>query len=220
LFICNFLLKKIEIAGLKGIIFDCDGVLFNSREVNIKYYNMIKDALGLPPMCKEEEEYVHMHSVDNSLKFIVPEKLRHKLPEIRQKINYKVLIPYMRPEEGLLPLLQFLRQKRIACSINTNRTTTMDLILEHFKLYPYFSPVITAAKVSHPKPNPEGIFKILRMWSYRPEQVVFIGDSEVDQETAHRAGVPFWGFKNIYLQADMYIPDFWTMRQYMMRNLT
>ena len=46
--LCNPLLRNKAIAGLKGIIFDCDGVLFDSRDVNIKYYNMIKDALGLP----------------------------------------------------------------------------------------------------------------------------------------------------------------------------
>ncbi|WP_457572135.1 HAD family hydrolase [Desulfovulcanus sp.] len=219
MFICNALLKKIEVAGLKGIIFDCDGVLFDSREVNVKYYNMIKDALGLPPMNKEEEEYVHMHSVDNSLKFIVPDRLSYKLPEVRRKIDYKVLIPYMRPEDGLLPLLQFLRQKKIACSIFTNRTTTMEMVLRYFHLSSYFNPVITASKVSQPKPNPEGLFKILRRWSYRPEQVVFIGDSELDQETARKARVPFWGFKNPRLHADMYIPDFWTMREYLMQYL-
>jgi len=219
LLLCNSLLRNKAIAGLKGIIFDCDGVLFDSRDVNIKYYNMIKDALGLSPMNKEEEEYVHMHSVMESLCFIVPEELHSKLSEARQRITYKTLIPYMRMEDGLLSLLQFLKQKKIACSIFTNRTTTMEVVLEYFNLVHYFNCVISASSVACSKPHPEGIFKILRRWNLSARDVVFIGDSDLDQKAASLSRITFWSFKNQDLQADMYIPDFNTLRIFLKNNL-
>ena len=217
--LCNPLLRNRVIAGLKGIIFDCDGVLFDSRDVNIKYYNMIKDALGLPPMNKEEEEYVHMHSVIESLCFIVPEELHSKLSEARQNITYKTLIPYMQMEDGLFPLLQFLKKKKIVCAVFTNRTTTMQLVLEYFNLVHYFDCVISASSVACSKPHPEGIFKILKRFHLSPRDVVFIGDSELDQKAASLAKMRFWSFKNQDLRADMYIPDFNTLHIFLKNNL-
>ena len=35
--------------GLRGLVFDVDGVLFDSRNSNIEYYNLIRRAVQLPP---------------------------------------------------------------------------------------------------------------------------------------------------------------------------
>jgi phosphoglycolate phosphatase-like HAD superfamily hydrolase len=51
------------------------------------------------------------------------------------------------------------------------------------------------------------------------EEVVFIGDSQVDQSTAEAAGVNFWSFANPYLRGRMYIPDFLTLREFLGNNL-
>ena len=44
----------------KVIIFDCDGVLFDSKAANIAFYNQILAAVGLAPMTAEEVAYVHV----------------------------------------------------------------------------------------------------------------------------------------------------------------
>ncbi len=217
--VCNPLLNTSRLRNLKGVIFDCDGVLFDSREINVRFYNQVRAYFGLEPMNRDEEEFVHMHSVQNSLKHILPEKFQSRLGEIREKVDYAELIPFMRMEEGLHRVLEFLRQKRIMMAINTNRTTTMGLLLHTFDLDDYFWPVVTAAKVSRPKPHPESIFKILNLWSVQAGEVVFIGDSRVDQETAIASGVPFWAYKNEYLQGDMYIPDFLTLKEFLAGNI-
>ncbi len=217
--VCNPLLNSMELRGLRGIVFDCDGVLFDSREVNILFYNRIRAYFDLDPLSSLEEEFVHMHSVQDSLEHILPRECLPRLNEIRENINYVSLLPHMRMEEGLQELLQLLRRKNIMMAVNTNRTTTMDLLLQEFGLDDYFWPVITAGQVSRPKPHPESMFKILELWSVSSREVAFIGDSSVDQETAFASGVPFWGYKNEYLQADMLIPDFWTLREFLARRL-
>jgi phosphoglycolate phosphatase len=219
LLICNPFLNGISLDNLKGIIFDCDGVLFDSRDVNIKFYNEIRNFFDLPAMTWQEEEFVHSHSVRDSFNHILPEGYQAKLPAIRDRLDYSKLLPYMRMEDGLMELMEFLAGKTVKTAINTNRTTTMNLLLSTFGLEKYFWPVVTAADVSRPKPHPESLFKILDHWSVMPHEVVFIGDSIVDQETALGAQTPFWAFKNEGLQAQMLIPDFWTLREFLMRNL-
>ena len=43
--------------GLAGVIFDCDGVLLDSRESNSIFYNRVLAVFGLPPMTPEQEKY-------------------------------------------------------------------------------------------------------------------------------------------------------------------
>lgn len=38
--------------GLTGIIFDCDGVMIDSRAANAIFYNKVLAALGLPPLTQ------------------------------------------------------------------------------------------------------------------------------------------------------------------------
>jgi len=45
-------------------IFDCDGVLFDSKEANRHYYNFIATELGREELSPEELEYVHMHTAE------------------------------------------------------------------------------------------------------------------------------------------------------------
>lgn len=219
LYKCNLFLKLPQLRHVKGIIFDCDGVLFDSKDVNIKFYNKVRSFFDLPPMSYEQEEYVHMHSVQDSFKHILPQGFEKELHKISNQLDYKSFLPFMRMEEGLVELLEILAENKIRTAINTNRTTTMNLLLSSFGLDRFFWPVVTASDVSRPKPHPESLFKILGHWSARSSDVVFIGDSIVDQDTANAAGVPFWAYKNDRLQAKMLIPDFWTLREFVIRNL-
>lgn len=201
-------------SGIKGIIFDCDGVLFDSRDVNRRYYNLIRQELGMEPMDRSEEEYVHMHTADKSVAHIVPPARMAEANRVRKSLSYRSLMPYMRPEDGLVPCLETLRKRNIRMGVNTNRKDTMELVLELFHLEMFFFPVVTAAKVVTPKPHPEGVHAILKSWNMARTDVVYIGDSLLDQLTCQRAGVRFWAFKNESLTAEMHVPDFWTLLQW------
>ncbi|MFW5730088.1 MAG: HAD family hydrolase [Desulfonatronovibrionaceae bacterium] len=216
---CNPAVKDETFKNIKGVIFDCDGVLFDSRDVNIRFYNQIRHHFYLPDMTPEQEEFVHMHSVQDSLEHILPQGFEKELPRLREKLDYTQLLDYMRMEEGLVDLLELLLENRFKIAINTNRTNTMGLLLSRFDLERFFNPVVTAADVQRPKPHPESLFKILDHWSLEPGDVVFIGDSVVDQSTAQGAEVPFWAYKNQELEGRMLIPDFRVLREYFNCNL-
>ena len=53
-----------------AVIFDCDGVMFDSRQANRNYYNHLLARFGRPAMCEEDVAYVHMHTADDSIKHI------------------------------------------------------------------------------------------------------------------------------------------------------
>lgn len=46
--------------GLRGVIFDCDGVMIDSRAANDEFYNRVLAYFGLPPMTPEQEAYSFM----------------------------------------------------------------------------------------------------------------------------------------------------------------
>ncbi|SDN33059.1 haloacid dehalogenase superfamily, subfamily IA, variant 1 with third motif having Dx(3-4)D or Dx(3-4)E [Desulfonauticus submarinus] len=215
--ICNPLARLKR--QVKGIIFDCDGVLFDSRLANIKYYNWAREMHNLPPLTPEEEDYVHMHSVYESFYKILPRSLWDRIEEIRKAINYKELYKYLKMEDGLLELLLFLKNKGIWVAINTNRTNTMLPILYYYNLHIYFYPVVTASMISNSKPHPESVYFILNKWKISSEEVAYIGDSKLDEECARNSNVLFWSYKNRKLKCDMYIPNFWTLKQFLVNNL-
>ncbi len=180
----------------KGVIFDCDGVIIDSKKANVKFYNLILKELNLPPMNKEQEDVVHSFTVYDSIKYIVPEELFEKALEIGEKIPYIEVLHLIELEESLIDLLELLKKHGKKCAINTNRTTTMPFILSKYNLNNYFDPVVTASIVKNPKPHPESIFLILKEWDMEPDEVFFIGDSEVDEKTAQNVPVDFVSYKN------------------------
>ncbi len=197
--------------GVKGFIFDCDGVLVDSKDANRMYSNTVRAKLGMLPMTPEEEDFVHAHAVTASLARIVPRERLAEAEAARREILFTDMLAYTVLQPGLVEALEALRDAGFRLAVNTNRTDSMEQLLETFDLTDFFDPVITAGKVSHPKPNPEGVHRILREWSVTRHEVVYIGDTLVDEQTARAAGVGFWAFKNPRLAARLHVSGYETL---------
>lgn len=192
---------------IRCVIYDCDGVLFDSFEANTRLYNDLCTKVGRGLLRKEEMEYVHSHTVYESIHFIFDkgDELEKKALEALKQVDLRNYIVYLKMEPHLFDALNQLKENGILRAINTNRTTSMKHIMDRFDLWPFFDMVVTALDVKHPKPHPESIEKILQELKLKKEEVVFIGDSEVDQQTARSSGVPFIAYKNGSLEADFHI---------------
>jgi beta-phosphoglucomutase-like phosphatase (HAD superfamily) len=204
--------------GLGGIIFDCDGVMIDSLEANRRYYNILLERLGQGPMTGTQETYVHAHHVRESLAHIFPPELLERAEAARLGLDYRDILPSLSLEEGLVEFVVAVRRAGMWAAINTNRSDTMELLLDHFGLRGFFAPVVTAATVARPKPDPEGILKILRAWDLAPGQVAYIGDTTLDEQAALAAGVRFWAFKNPDLRGELLVPDFPSLRACLVRS--
>jgi len=200
---------KIQSRKTRCVIYDCDGVLFDSFEANTRLYNDLCTKVGRGLLRKEEMEYVHTHTVYEAIHFIFGkgDELEKKALEALKQIDLRNYIVYLKMEPHLFDTLNRLKDNGILRAVNTNRTTSMKQIMDRFDLWPFFGMVVTALDVKHPKPHPESIEKILQNLNLRKGEVVFIGDSDVDQQTARSSGVPFIAYKNGLLEADFHIDN-------------
>jgi phosphoglycolate phosphatase len=201
-------IKKVR-SEIKCVIYDCDGVLFDSIEGNGRLYNDLCRGIGRPPLTDEEMKYVQMQTVSESIRFITRQEpaLEKRALELLKKVDLKDYIVFLKMEPHLLQVLDELGKRGIKRVINTNRTTSMPHIMERFNLRPYFEMVVTALDVSHPKPDPESVEKILSAYDLKKEEVLFVGDSEVDQQTAGSAGIRFVAYKNAAIAEGALIQD-------------
>lgn len=195
---------------LKLVVFDCDGVLFDSREANRVYYNDLLAHFSCPPMSMEELEYVHMHNVADSIRHIFRNHhqiSREAVSSYSQSLDYT---PYLRHMQMAPDLKDFLRIITPHChrAISTNRTTSMDMILDIFGLREHFEIVMTAANAPRPKPAPDALHVILDHFQLRPDEAIFIGDSTVDQAHSAAAGVDLIAFGNPALEARWHVSTF------------
>jgi len=195
---------------LKLVVFDCDGVMFSSRESNRRYYNHLLAAFACPPMTEEELEYVHIHNVHNSVAHIFRNH-GHIAPEAveayRRSLDYTPYLRYMTMEPDLLRFLTVIKA-RYRTAISTNRTDTMERILDAFELRPWFDMVVTALNAPRPKPAPDGLQMILDHFQVRPAEAIYIGDSVIDQEHCAGVGVDLIAFRNKGLSARYHVEDF------------
>ena len=197
-------------SSLKLVIFDCDGVMFDSKEANRHYYNDLLAHFGRPPMTEDEVEYVHIHHVMGSVSHI----FRHypddpkEVDRYRKSVDYVRYLQYMRMEPDLVDFLKLLKTCGYHIAISTNRTTTMPVILEMFHLKSYFDMVVTALDVDNPKPHPEALEKILAHFQVTAEESIYIGDSQVDREHTASLGMRLIAFKNKALIAEYHVDSF------------
>lgn len=192
----------------QAVIFDCDGVLIDSLDASLYFYNSIREQLGLPPAPKEDEEYIFTATVQESLERLIPPELQSKAFEIASGFSISEVAERVRAMPGILDFLDFLSQKGIRTTVNTNSGREVHQILDAVGLSGHFEKVVTSDDVVRPKPNPEGALKILEFLDIHPAEVVYLGDSSVDEKTARGAALHFWAFKNPELNADFHVSSF------------
>ncbi|MCP4024221.1 MAG: HAD family hydrolase [Desulfobacteraceae bacterium] len=192
-----------DISQIKAVVFDCDGVMFDTATANRKYYDEVLAKFKKPPLTNEQFVKVHMMTVKVAIEYLFPEEEDlAKIFNCLKNIGYKKFIKYMSMEEGLRELLSQLKQSGMIRGVATNRTNTMEKVLADYDLEGDFEVVITAAKVERPKPDPEGLNVILDQFNLDSREMIFVGDSEYDQVAAQRANTWFVAFKNADLKAD------------------
>ena len=195
---------------LKTIIFDCDGVLFDSRNANIHYYNFLLESFGKNMMDEKEIDYVHVHSVYDSITHIFRHYPKPSLEEVhafRKSHSYLPFLRYMKMEPDLLPFLAA-THKRYNLAIATNRSDTMLPLLEEFGLSAYFGKVMTADNSRKPKPAADPLLEITEFFNCTVAESIYVGDSHIDEETAENCGMRFIAFKNKQLNAAYHVESF------------
>ena len=191
--------------NIQVIALDCDGVMFDTTNANMAYYNEILKHLGRPPLTPEQFAYCHSHTADQSIAHLFDDEKDFKRAQrYRKNMSYIPFLKHMVLEPYLKPILEALRP-RYKTAIATNRSDTMDQVLSVHHLEGYFDLVVSSMDVDRPKPYPDPLIKILEYFEINANCALYVGDSELDQMAAKAAGVTFVAYQNKSLDADFYI---------------
>ncbi len=191
--------------NIRVVAFDCDGVMFDTKEVNREYYDQILRHFDKPEMTPDQLELAHMHMVEKvlSILFTDPDEFEAAM-RYRLQMPYLPLLAKMKMEPELKPLLQSLRPG-YKTAIATNRTNTIQEVLRVFDLKSDFDLVVSALDVPRAKPYPDILIRIVDHFDVAPHEIIYIGDSELDEAAAKGAGVPFVAYQNPALDARFHI---------------
>ena len=106
---------------------------------------------------------------------------------------------YTKPYEGIQEALTILNAKGIQCAVLTNKAQVYatELIKRQFKDQIAF--VMGQREGVPTKPNPIGIYDLIKKFDVQKEACIYMGDSDIDMLTAKNAGVTsigvLWGFR-------------------------
>jgi phosphoglycolate phosphatase len=179
----------------KLLIFDCDGVLFDSHEANLAYFDRCMKEAHYPPVGEELREKVVYMSVRQLINEIISDQTEaERVFRVCQEIDYSIFIP------KLVPLFDFdtvfSRLKRhYHLAVATNRGKSLEALFAHFNLDQYFSFRVSTLDAT-PKPEPDMLLKCLVHFNIQKSEAVFIGDSISDRDAAANAGIDYIWVRN------------------------
>ena len=205
--------------SLKVVAFDCDGVLLDSRDANVRFYSHVLQRFGRGPIRPEQVEYIHMHSSRDSLRYLLGDgPASEEAWDYCQEIDFHRFFPYSRLQPGLKPFLESIKPL-YGIALATNRTVSTREVLSYFELDRYFDVVVSAADVLHPKPHPHSMEKIFEAFGAKPEEILYIGDSRVDEDLARNTGVFFAAYRNESLEAHLHVEHFSQLHPFLVPGL-
>lgn len=179
-------------APARAVVFDCDGVLFDSWHANVAYYDAIRARLGLAPMDAAWQERAHYLAGSQVIDemFGDDRALLAEARRIARTIDYEPFYALMEPMPGLFDVLAVLRPAwRLGMA--TNRGSTVSGVVQRFGLDRYLAAAVGVLDVARPKPHPDVVLECLARLGVPPAAGVYVGDAESDLTAAQAAGARF-----------------------------
>ena len=185
------------------IIFDLDGTLLNTIDDLGYACNHALGHCGYPTHAIEEYPRMVGNGINNLIRRALPETERNEENVLKVR---EFFVPYYnlhncdftRPYEGMPDVLNTLKAQghKLAVASNKYQAATQKIV-SHF--FPGIFDVVFGEREGIPrKPNPQIVYDIISKLSTLNTQLLYLGDSLVDRDTAQNAGVPFiacsWGF--------------------------
>jgi len=186
----------------KLYLFDLDGTLLDTLQDLADATNHILRQNGYPTRTVEEVRAILGNGARCQLQRSLPgevseEELDRLLDQYRA--YYEAHCEnHTRPYERIEPLLTALRQRGCAVAILSNKPdgATKRLCAKYFPGIPAQGQTDTVRR----KPAPDGVLALLRQFDCPVEDAVYVGDSEVDLQTAENCGMDSilvtWGFRS------------------------
>lgn len=190
------------------VIFDLDGTLLNTIADLASAANHALEQCGYPTHAPEAYPYFVGNGVRRLLERVLPEDARTHETVEKMMQHFRAyydlhMADDTRPYPGIEELLHKLREAGISIAVASNKyQLAVERLIHHF--FPEVEwAAIEGQKEGVPvKPDPSIVFEILSKSPCPKADVLYVGDSGVDMETAHRACVTAigvtWGFRPVH----------------------
>jgi len=179
-------------ANIKGLLFDLDGTLIDTRRDLTTGVNLMRAELDLPPLSVES---VTSH-VGNGARKMLERSLAGINADIdkalaRFKHHYaQHLVDETLCYPDVVETLRKLKAAAVKCAVITNKPEAPTRqILHHLGLDAYFDPVIGGDTTPFLKPDPHALLQVAEKWMLQPDELLMVGDNYTDIVAAHRASM-------------------------------
>ena len=189
----------------KLVIFDLDGTLLATIADLAMATNHALQQLGYPTRPVDEIRTFVGNGINKLLERSLPDSEKSEANTLRLRTHF---LPYYdahnadlsTPYPGIPSLLQALQQKGLMIAVASNKYQTATVKLIHHYFHDISFVEILGQREGVPvKPDPSIVSDIIQKAGVSKEEVLYVGDSNVDMQTAHNAGVDAigvaWGFR-------------------------
>lgn len=187
-----------------AVIFDLDGTLLNTLGDLRAATNHALEVRGLPPHSMEEIRQF----IGNGIRLLICRAMPEGTPEAEIDAALDDFKAYYAahihdrtvPYDGIPQLLTALRKRGIKVAVLSNKIDSASRqLIEYF--FPGKTDVVFGEHVGVPrKPDPTSCRMVMQQLGVQPEQVLYVGDSGTDMQTAKNAGLyavgVTWGFRS------------------------
>lgn len=189
----------------KAVIFDLDGTLLNTIDDLANSMNAVLERSGYPTHGNDSYKYFVGDGLRNLVKRALPENKKDDtsvdlyLAELKTEYG-KRWDEKTRPYEGIPELLDALTARGLKLAVLSNKVDNMTQLVISRLLSNWHFDIVAGEKAGVPrKPNPAGALKIAEQLAIKPEEILYLGDTNVDMQTAMSAGMyavgVLWGFR-------------------------
>jgi HAD superfamily hydrolase (TIGR01509 family) len=181
--------------SLKAILFDMDGVLYDSMPNHARSWSIVMQSHGFN--MTEEEAYLHEgRTGDNTINIISKREGKNLSEEMRKSIYREKVVafgscPKVLPMKGSSELLRKVAANGLSVLLVTGsgQPSLLDSLNKNFPGTFVRERMVTAFDVKKGKPNPEPYLLALQKGDLKPDEVVVIENAPLGIESAKAAGL-------------------------------
>lgn len=180
------------------IVFDLDGTLIDSAPDIHAASNALLVEDGLPELTFEQVKSFIGKGVPHLVTRVLeasgldPEGPKHAEFVHRFEARYETAVGLTVTYPGVVPALETLAGAGFALGICTNKPVgPTRAVLDHLDLTRFFGAILGGDSLSVRKPDPAPLHATVAALGGSADRTLYVGDSEVDAETARRAALPF-----------------------------
>lgn len=187
----------------KLVIFDMDGTILDTLEDLMLSTNYIMDQYGYPTHTLLEIKSYVGNGIYKLIERAAPKGVsKERIDEmfIAFKKHYNLHCKdHTKPYDGIIELIKNLKNKGCKVAVVSNKAHEAVLQLSNEYFNRLFDISIGEREGIEKKPSPDSVNEVMKIFQMDKDETIYIGDSEVDIQTANNAGINHiivnWGFR-------------------------